>query len=278
MFIADRLIYLDLHKTGGTQIQQLLAATVGGQQSVQHQRLPPELRDAYVIGSVRNPWDWYVSLWAYGCAGRGWLYLRLARRQPVLWRPFHSGRTLRRARGPLRLRSPLPRRRRAEVWRACYADSNDPALFRTWLARVLDPAYRVDLGEGYARSAAWRAAGLMTYRYLRLYSGELGPLMSAGRPADLDALRAFAAEHTLLRAAVRTERLEEDLIAALVGAGYQLSSGQQALIRERAHSRANRSAHRAAAEYYDPATAQLVAERERLLIERYGYRPPAGTV
>ncbi len=278
MFIADRLIYLDLHKTGGTQIQQLLAATVGGEQSAQHQRLPPELRDAYVIGSVRNPWDWYVSLWAYGCAGRGWLFLRLARRQPALWRPFHAGRTLRRARRRPVPRSPLPRRRRAQAWRACYANSGDPALFRAWLARVLDPAYRVDLGEGYARSAVWRAAGLMTYRYLRLYSRDLGPLASARGPADLDALRAFAVEHTLLRAVVRTERLDDDLIAALDGAGYRLSPGQRALIRERARDRANRSAHRAAAEYYDPASARLVAERERLLIERYGYRPPAGAV
>ncbi|GAB4208233.1 MAG: hypothetical protein OHK0022_37470 [Roseiflexaceae bacterium] len=276
MFLAERLIYLDLHKTGGTQIQQLLAATIGGQQSVQHQRLSPELHDAYVIGSVRNPWDWYVSLWAYGCARRGWLYLRLVRRQPALWQPFHAGRSLRRAPRPLQLRSPSALWERTENWRACYADSDDPTRFRTWLARVLDPAYRVDLGEGYARSTVWRTAGLMTYRYLRLYTRDLAALMSMHGPADLDALRAFADQQTLLRAVVRTEQLEADLIAALKGAGYQLSADQQALIRERASQRANRSAHRPAAEYYDPATVRLVAERERLLIERYGYTPPIG--
>jgi hypothetical protein len=82
MYIADRLIYLRLQKTASTHIGKFLQSMIPGRLIGGHRRLQ-ERRLAvrrYIIGSIRNPWDWYVSLWAYGCQGKGGLYKWLTSR------------------------------------------------------------------------------------------------------------------------------------------------------------------------------------------------------
>ena len=79
MFVTDKLIYLQMQKTACSHIAAMLAETVGGRKIGLHIPLPRRLHstDKHVVGSIRNPWDWYVSQWSYGCAGRGALRNRL---------------------------------------------------------------------------------------------------------------------------------------------------------------------------------------------------------
>ena len=70
MFVAQGLIYLELQKTGGTHIRRLLERYTGGKPVGKHNRLPAGSDADFIIGSIRNPWDWYVSLWAYGVTQR----------------------------------------------------------------------------------------------------------------------------------------------------------------------------------------------------------------
>jgi hypothetical protein len=62
MFVADGLVYLELQKTGGSHICRLLEQYANGRPEGKHNRLTAEYSTHYVIGSIRNPWDWYVSL------------------------------------------------------------------------------------------------------------------------------------------------------------------------------------------------------------------------
>src|SRR4051812_35017204 len=71
MFVSDRLIYIQMQKTASTHIARVLAEVVGGEQHQQHIRLRGDRDGRLVVVSVRSPWDWYVSLWAYGCRGGG---------------------------------------------------------------------------------------------------------------------------------------------------------------------------------------------------------------
>ena len=79
MFVNERLIYLQLQKTGCTHVAMLLDKLIGGEQVGKHNRLPARLESEgrLIVGSVRNPWDWYVSLWAFGCEQCGGLADRL---------------------------------------------------------------------------------------------------------------------------------------------------------------------------------------------------------
>ena len=73
MFVSEKLLYIELPKTACSQIRDLLKHLVGGQNIGKHNRPSEELvsSERVIIGSIRNPWDWYVSLWAFGCDQKG---------------------------------------------------------------------------------------------------------------------------------------------------------------------------------------------------------------
>ena len=79
MFISDKIVFIHLQKTGGVHISQLLSKLLEGEKQPGHLQVDPEYHSRFIIGSMRNPWDWYVSLWAYGCAGKGGIHGWLSR-------------------------------------------------------------------------------------------------------------------------------------------------------------------------------------------------------
>jgi hypothetical protein len=244
MYVAERLVFLQLQKTGCTHIAKLLSKLVPGRQMAKHSRAPAGLIDGSraVVGSVRDPWDWYVSLWAFGCGRQGALYELLA-----------GGDSARHA-----------------AWRRVYADSGDPALFRQWLAMISETRF---LGERYGASSIRAFAGFYTYRYCRLFARDDGALFS-GAIADAAALADFDRRQNVVGHFIRNEHLAEDLIQVLGLCGYRLDAQQLELIG--APARTNASARdRDHARYYDDRSVRLVLERERFIVDKHGYAAPA---
>lgn len=72
MIATSRFVFLHLHKTGGQFVNRLLlqhlpdARTIG--YHLPRSEAPPGLRKLPGIGFVRNPWDWYVSWYAFNVA------------------------------------------------------------------------------------------------------------------------------------------------------------------------------------------------------------------
>ena len=80
MYLSKDLCYLELHRTGSVHILKLLEKYFpGGKKIGMHNRANKETYNSkiFFLGSIRNPWDWYVSLWGKGCDGWGDLYTRL---------------------------------------------------------------------------------------------------------------------------------------------------------------------------------------------------------
>src|SRR5690606_10461451 len=82
MFVSDRIVFLELQKTGCTHIRNLLQELVGGELVGKHNRAGRELCsvDRFFLGSVRDPWEWYISLWAYGCDRKGVVFGTVTKR------------------------------------------------------------------------------------------------------------------------------------------------------------------------------------------------------
>lgn len=73
MIVCDQLVFIHLHKSGGTFVNQLLLQCLPSARQLGYHlpytQLPSSFRALPVVGTVRNPWDYYVS-WYYFQAGQ----------------------------------------------------------------------------------------------------------------------------------------------------------------------------------------------------------------
>ena len=72
MIATERFVYLHLHKSGGTFINRFLLELLPSAQRIGYHlprsEIPPALRSLPVLGTVRNPWEYYVSWYAFQAA------------------------------------------------------------------------------------------------------------------------------------------------------------------------------------------------------------------
>ena len=240
MFISDNLIFTELHKTGCTHIGKLLDSLLDGIQHGKHNLVPPQLLSSgrQFLGSVRNPWDWYVSLWAYGCGKKGLVYHLTTQTN------------------------------NARKWQQCYGDSNSPAAFQDWLHMMNDNSYWHDFGEGYGNSPVASIAGLLSYRYIRLFCKPTAATIN-----NISDLRKYERQNCFINHFIRMENLEEDFINAVSACGINLSSEQKnniySMQKTNTSSRKNSASY-----YYNQETIELVRKRENIIIKKFLYPKP----
>ena len=274
MYYNKDFIFLELQKTGGSHILRLLSQLTDGNNLGKHNRLSIEYNDKYIFGSIRNPWDWYISLWAYGVGGKGAIRHRTTNSNNI----DYYNNSLPKSMGKNRLSAAelflaiykdtfKPRK----DWLSCYENANDPELFKKWLYLMLSKERRYDIGEGYAFSQLSKCAGLMTYRYLRLFT--LGDsIYKRNELSSLDAITSFDSENNISSGMVRNEALEHDLIIVLQKAGVSLSDENITFIKNQ--TKTNTSERNQTNYYYDQATIDLVGDKEKFIIDKYNYKPP----
>jgi len=72
---TDKFVFIHLHKCGGQFVRDLLLRFVTGAHEIGYHyprsKLPGTLAHLPVMGFVRNPWDWYVSWYAFNAERRG---------------------------------------------------------------------------------------------------------------------------------------------------------------------------------------------------------------
>lgn len=266
MFVGKKLVYLQMQKTGSTHVTKVLKQNLNGKTRERHEQLEDyeSFRDRPIVSSVRNPWDWYVSLWAFGCAGSGGFHKYLIHNP---WSEIRHALKYRDTGGIanalLRLATQAGRR---PDWKALYSDAKNEANFRAWLKLVLGAEGRHIAKEGYSASPVKNVIGFMTFRFLALTTA-YDKWNSEGRKARSYAeLTAFADTHTVASRILRMEALNEELLELLTSLGKKLSMEDLEAI-----GKTNASSHRKYDTYYDDETYRLVAERDRFIIERYGY-------
>lgn len=69
MIITERFVFIHMHKTGGQTLNDIIQRCIPGHRVVGYHyprsEVPPECTDTPLVGMVRNPWDWYVSWYAF---------------------------------------------------------------------------------------------------------------------------------------------------------------------------------------------------------------------
>jgi hypothetical protein len=84
MIVTKHFVYIHTSRTAGTFLNKLILKHVPGAQMIQYHGhlgdLPAEFSHLPVIGFVRNPWDWYVSMYCDYRRKRQYVYQILSDR------------------------------------------------------------------------------------------------------------------------------------------------------------------------------------------------------
>lgn len=120
--------FIHLAKCGGTHTREVL-------NKFYNYREPSKDKNVTNIGVIRNPFSWYVSLWAFGCSGKGTFRRELLKVYPEA----------------------------IEL----YADSSDVKLFRKWLKFVLNLNKKINDIDPAIMSK--NQVGLMGCRFINEY-------------------------------------------------------------------------------------------------------------
>jgi len=267
MYISNEIVYLQMQKSGSSHVTAVLRKYTKGKAWEKHAQLTDyqAFKDRLIVSSVRNPWDWYVSLWAYGCSGKGGLRKYLTS-LPVseLRHAVRSGEIGVSLRSAVRMASQAGRR---PNWKRLYADAADAGNFRAWLKLMLGAEGQFISKEGYSASPIKAAAGFMTYRFLALTT-EFGQWNAIGRKLTTqEDVAAFADRHSIATRIMRMETLNADLLDVLQSIGAKVTLDALEAI-----SKTNTSTHRKYTDYYDDEAYQLVAKRDRFIVDRFGYQ------
>ena len=265
MLVTDKLIFLQLHKTGSTHIAKLLKNILGGEQIGKHNRIPVRLNDGKrkIIASIRNPWDWYISLWAYGCDKRGALFERLV--SPRALRGHNIRKNIKH--GFLSILNEFSRTRKK--YQSTYLSVTEAKLFRKWLFMIHDANNKYDIGEGYGGTEISRHAGLLTYRYMMLFCKNINSIPDTSINST-KSIGEFIQKNILINFWIKNENLENDLIEAIKLSGHVLNEEQIMQIKfAKKTNTSNRN--RRISYYYDVETMDLVKKRERVIIDMHDY-------
>jgi hypothetical protein len=271
MFISDKLVFVHLPKAAGSHISYLLSQILEGE-ITKRPHIPADdehfRKGIPFIGSIRCPWQWYLSQWTYGCDNEGGIYKKVTspRGKNKIVYNFNPYFTF--------LSFINEYTRKPEPWRNCYTNSDDAEAFRDWLRMVCSSRFRFDIDKKYGYSGISRVAGLMTYRYLTLYCKN-PKQMSSNRCFNRNQIRSFVDKNFYITHLIRNENLEDDLMKMLTSCGIDLSDEQENNILNTPKTNTSTRKH-GLSYYYDEETAELVKQREWLLIEKFGYKLPLG--
>lgn len=271
MFISDRIVFLELQKTGCTHIRELLQELVGGKLVGKHNQAGRSLfsgRKSF-LGSIRDPWDWHVSLWAFGCHHQGSVFRSVTveglrvRGRGWTKNPYSATRELLRSRPNTNVGK----------WKRTYQDAGDPGAFREWLHMMYDKDCRPD-AEGYAHCSLSQIAGFLTYSYLKTFACKGGGHDGLNAIATSSQLTEYERKHCFIDHFIRNENLEADLLSALKLTGFEISVAAEEKVLSRPRTNAT-SRRRTLDFYYDAQTEELVSHWDRLVVEKFGYSAPS---
>ena len=69
MIVTEHFVFIHMHKTGGQTLNDIITRCIPAHQTVGYHypcsKIPQESRALPRVGMVRNPWDWYVSWYAF---------------------------------------------------------------------------------------------------------------------------------------------------------------------------------------------------------------------
>lgn len=269
MFISDRLCFLELGKTGCSYIREVLSENIlQGNLTHIHDTIDSELLNSnrFFLGSIRNPFDWYVSLWAFGC---------LHKKKD----PLYSNLTSRRI-NPFRLSSINKNYlkkikfisnqliKNIGINKKLYSDPLNVDNFREWIKMILKKKNKNQLGEHYAISNTNKFIGYMTFHYLlRFIKPNKLYMLFNNEINNYEDLKNFDKNFNFIMSMLKFESIDQDLINIFNKLNIPIN--KTVILQKKAVNKSVRLKN--TMDYYNDETIKIVRQNDSLIFEKYRY-------
>ncbi|MDC0126409.1 hypothetical protein OAH96_00230 [Candidatus Pelagibacter sp.] len=269
MFISDRLCFLELGKTGCSYIREVLSENIPqGNLTHIHDTIDSELLNSnrFFLGSIRNPFDWYVSLWAFGC---------LHKKKD----PLYSNLTSRRI-NPFRLSSINKNYlkkikfisnqliKNVGINKKLYSDPLNVDNFREWIKMILKKKNKNQLGEHYAISNTNKFIGYMTFHYLlRFIKPNKLYMLFNNEINNYEDLKNFDKNFNFIMSMLKFESIDQDLINIFNKLNIPIN--KTVILQKKAVNKSVRLKN--TMDYYNDETIKIVRQNDSLIFEKYRY-------
>ena len=269
MFISDKLCFLELGKTGCSYIREVLSQNIPqGSLTHIHDTIDNELLNSnrFFLGSIRNPFDWYVSLWAFGC-----LYKKKD--------PLYSNLTSRRI-NPFRLSSINKNylkkakfisnqfTKNISINKKLYSDPLNVDNFREWIKIILKKIDKYQIGEHYAISNTNRFIGYMTFHYLlRFVNPSKLYMLFNNEITNYEDLISFDKNFNFIMSMIKFESIDQDLLSTFNQLNIPINKTE--VLQKKAVNKSVRL--KDTMSYYDDETIKIVRQNDHLIFEKYKY-------
>lgn len=269
MLITDKVIYIELHKTACSHTRKILSRIFKDNYKIvgkhnRYDQVPKDMIGDFEgklkVGNIRNPWDWYVSLWSFGCGKEGGLYQRLVYADRIFFNDSQAVKQQDGGRSGLDYPISDP-----ALWKRLYSDPYNIENFNHWLRLILS-SEKYSTGEEYKTNRMSEFAGFLTYRYLRLYTyrRQFNNIDSEVRLEEYDV------EENFMDFIIRTENLNDDLMQLASKLGYNMETVNNILDESKERSNSS-NRNRDYRPYYSDQSISLVSKYESYIIKKYDY-------
>lgn len=255
MIEYEKFIYLDVYKTGSTYVVSLLNKLMPEKPLRSHRHAPLTKgrpffwkQGKFAFATVRNPWDWYVSMWAYSIKQPNVLFFR----------------DVRAALGE-------------EEAKKLFDPENPKQSFAIWLKSISDPVFlnKVMAGHPYARTSVNRFLGFYSYRFIRVTTPHPALCLHRGYMWNMGRAIAHQKRWALYDNVLKSETLTEDFSSFVLKNrkrfGFKTNAAD--ILKRNAPTPKNTSDRTLTSyrDYYTDELRDLVAKRDRLMIELFDY-------
>jgi hypothetical protein len=247
-------IYLDVYKTGSTHIEHLLKL-ITTEPEIRKNRHAPLTKvhpirgksGKFVFATVRNPWDWYVSMWSYGHTKENPLFNHI--KEAVSEAEF----------------------------KALYDVNSPTTSFPLWLRSIHDPGFlaRILKGHRLPKSGLANFMGFYTYRFMRVTLPYPELLLRQPFIRSLDGAIAMQKRLHQYDVILKSETLDDDFADFVVTHRSRCGFAEKAgdVVRKNAAAHKNTSVRTLSSyqDYYTDDLRDLVGRRDRLFIDLFDY-------
>lgn len=254
-------------------MQRTLKQRFNGRHFGKHARIESapeqEVTGKPVVGGIRDPHSWYLSLWQFGCSQKGinWMSSTSPVVQGIL--PQNVNSRLRSSAVPhteanYARHIECETRRDPSLWRKIYSDPDDVEAFRLWLKLIHDATHQFVCFPDFGYASYRKEAGLFTHVFLQLYTKHNNKLYDDGGSSLSDHLNP---ERILPGRLIRQACFGDDFVRVLRETNHDVSADLATEIDQ--NQKVNVSGGESNLSFfYDRKSREIVRNRDRLLCDR----------